>query len=78
MLMALNSLAAVQKNPIIETAKKKTKIINYIATHLDPLKEYRRSGIIIQIYSDVSYISGPEEQSRSDEHVFLGKNTTHR
>ena len=65
MLMALNYLAAVQKNPIIETAKQITQFLNYSATHPDAIIEYRKSGMILYIYSDASYISEPEAQRRA-------------
>ena len=57
MLMALNSLAAVQENTTIETAKQMTQLLNYSITHLDAITEYRKSGMILCIYLDVSYIS---------------------
>ena len=34
MLMALNTLAAVQTNPTIETVKQITQFLNYSLTHL--------------------------------------------
>ena len=60
MLMVLNSLAAVQTNPKIETAKQVTQFLSYRTTNPDTVTEYRRSGIIFHIYSDASYISEPE------------------
>ena len=65
MLMALNSLAAVQKNPTIDTSKQITQFLNYSTTHSEKIIEYRKSGMILHIYSDESYISEPEERSRS-------------
>ena len=56
MLMALKSLAAVQTKPTIENAKQITQFINYSATHPDSITEYRKSGMILHIYSDASYI----------------------
>ena len=64
-LMGLNSLVAVQIKPKIKTARQITQFLNYSATHLDTVKEYRRSGIIIHIYSDALYISEPEARNRS-------------
>ena len=49
MLMSLNSLAVVQKNPTIETEKQITQFINYSTTHLEAITEYRKSGMIIHI-----------------------------
>ena len=60
MLMALNSLAAVQTKPKIETAKQITQFLNYSAIHPDAITEYRKSGTIIHIYSNASYISEQE------------------
>ena len=65
MLMALKSLAAVQKNTKIETAKKITQFLNYSETHPYKITEYRNSGMIIHIYSNASYISEPEARIRS-------------
>ena len=65
--MALNSLMALQINPKIETAKKITQFLNYIATHSDAITEHIKSGMILHIYSNASYISEPEaKQIRGD------------
>ena len=61
--MALNSLAAVQIKPTIETTKQITQFLNYSATHPDPITEYRKSGIILHIYSDAYHISESETHS---------------
>ena len=58
-LMALKSVALVQTKPTTETAKQITQLIKYSATHTDTIKEYRKSGMILHIYSDASYISEP-------------------
>ena len=75
MFIALNSLSAVDTNPAIETAKQITQFLNYSATHPDAITEYRKSGMIINIYSDVSYISEPKAQSRAGGYFFLGPNS---
>ena len=49
MMMALNFLAEVHTNMKIETAKKVTQFLNYSATHLDTITEYRKSRIILHI-----------------------------
>ena len=64
MLMALNSLIAVQTKPTIKTAKEVTQFLNYSVTHPDAVTDYRRSGMILHIYYNVSYILEPEAQSR--------------
>ena len=57
MLMALNLLEAVQKNPTIETAKQITQFLNYSATYSDAVIEYRRSGMILRMYLYSFYVS---------------------
>ena len=54
MLMSLDSLAEVQTKPTIETAKQITQFLNYSTTHSDTVIEYRRIGMILNIYSDAS------------------------
>ena len=78
MLMALKSLAAVQKKSTIETTNQITQVLNYSATYPDAITEYIKSGMIIHIYSDVSYISEPEAQSRAGGFVLWQHNPTHR
>ena len=72
MLMAVNSLAVVQKKPTTETAKQISQLLNDSAAHRDEVTEYRRSGMIFHIYSDASYISEPEARSRASGYLFLG------
>ena len=43
MLMALNSLVAVQTKPKIETAKQITQFLNYSATHPDAITELQKN-----------------------------------
>ena len=65
LIIKLNSLAAVQKNPTIETAKQTTQLLNYKASHPYAVKEYRRITMILHIHSYASYISEPEACSRA-------------
>ena len=58
--MALKSLEAVHKNPTIETSKQITLFINYSTTHPYTVIEYRKSGMVLHIYSDASYVSDTE------------------
>ena len=59
-LVELSSLTALQKKPTIETEKQINQFLNYSATHPDAVTEYRKSGIILLIYSDAFHISEPE------------------
>ena len=58
-MKALKSLAAVQTNPTIKNAIQRNLFLNHNTTYPDAVTEYIRSGIIIRMYSDVSYISEP-------------------
>ena len=59
MMIALNSLAAVQTKLTTEIKKQITKFLNYSKTYPDTLIEHRKIEIIFHIYSDISYISEP-------------------
>ena len=59
--MALNSLAAVQTNPRIENMKQIAQFLNYRATHPDAVTEYIRSGMVLHIYLDASYMTGSSQ-----------------
>ena len=50
--------------------------MNYITTHPDTVIEYRRSGMILHIYLDASYISEPEERSISGGYFLEPKYNT--
>ena len=71
-MIALNSLVVVQTKPTIETAKQINRFLNYRATHPDAITEYRKSGMILHIYSDESYILLPEARIRSVGYSPLG------
>ena len=75
-IMALNSLAAVQTKPTIETAKQISQFLNFSASYPDAVTAYRRRGMILHIYLDVSHISEPEAQSRPEGYFFLGPKST--
>ena len=57
MLMTLNSMTAVQNKPTVETSKQITLFLNYYESHLYAITEYKRSDMILHLYSDASYLS---------------------
>ena len=73
--MALNSLEAAQTNPTDEIAKQITQFLNYSTTYTELITENRKSGMIIHIYSDASYISELEARSRTRRYFFQGPNS---
>ena len=78
MLMAIKLLVALHTKATIETVNQITQFLNYSATHPDAVTEFRKSEMILPIYSDASSVSEPEVQSRSGGYLFLGPkfNTT--
>ena len=72
MLRVLNSLVAIQTEITVGTTKYITNLLNYCALNPDVVTEYRRSDIILHLYSDASYLSEPEAHSRAGGYFFLG------
>ena len=70
-LMSLKSLVVVQTKPKTETAKQITSFLNCRTTHQGAIREYRKCGNILHIYSDASYTSELEAQSKARRCFFL-------
>jgi len=49
--------------------------LNYAATHPNAVVRYNKSGMILQIHSDASYLSETEARSRAGGFFYLGDNT---
>ena len=75
MLPALGSLAASQSKATENTAKACTKLLNYAATHPNAVIRYTKSGMILRIHSDASYLSEREARSRAGGFFYLGNAT---
>jgi len=75
MLPALGSLAAAQSKASKTSAKACTKLLNCAATHPDAVVRYHKSGMILRIHSDASYLSKMEARSRAGGFFCLGDNT---
>ncbi|CAB9526493.1 unknown protein [Seminavis robusta] len=46
-------------------------LLNYAATHPDAILRYKRSGMILHLHSDASYLSAPKAGSRAGRYFFL-------
>jgi len=75
MLPALGSLAAAQSKATETTTKACTKLLNCAATHPDAVVRHHKSGMILRIHSDASYLSKAEARSRAGGFFYLGDNT---
>ena len=69
--VALHSLAVVQTNPTLYTAKYTTHLLNYCTSHPDAVTEYKSSDTILYLYSNSSYLYKPAVRSRSGGYFFL-------
>ena len=65
MLMELKYPSAVQTKPTIDTDKKITNFLNYCASHPDAATQYRRIDMILNLYSNTSYLSETEARIRA-------------
>ena len=75
MLVALGTLAAQQTKGTEATMTACCQLLDYAATHPDAAIRYRKSGMILMIHSDASYLSEPKARSRAAGYFFLGDHT---
>ena len=71
MLVALGSLASAQTKGTKATLQALIKLLNYAATHPDAVIRFHRSGMVLHIHSDASYLSETEARSRAGGYFFL-------
>ena len=71
MLMALKSITVEQVNITESTTKSVTQLLNYAATHPEPIKRYNTSGMILHIHSDASFLSEPGAKRRAGGYNYL-------
>eukprot|EP00957_Ditylum_brightwellii_P084821 6449654-Ditylum_brightwellii.AAC.1 len=73
MLASINSIAVQQAVSTKQTAATIVKLLNYAATHPDAVVRYNASGMVLQIHSDVSYMSEPKARSCAGGHFFMSE-----
>ena len=76
MLIALSNLMFLQKKGTQNNLDALTQFLNYAATHPNATVRFRRSGMILHIHSDGSYLLAPKARSCAGGHFFLSSNTT--
>jgi hypothetical protein len=69
--MALSAIASQQSAPTEETLACINRFLDYIWTHPDAKIRYRASNMILNVHSNVSYLSAPKAQSCAGGYVFL-------
>ena len=59
-LMALSLIASEQTKGTERTFKKAYQVLNYLASHPDAVVRFQASDMVMNIYSDTSYLSKPK------------------
>ena len=75
-LVAIGTISAEQSKATENTNKKITRLLNYFATHPNASIRYHRSGMVLYIHSDASYLSERNARSRMGGHFFLSNPPT--
>ena len=75
-LPALSDIAAEQSVATVNTIKKVTKLLNYLATNPDAAIQYHASGMVLCVHSDASYLSVTRARSRASGVFFLSDMTS--
>jgi hypothetical protein len=70
-LVAIDTISTKQSKATDNTNKKITRLLNYFATHPNAIILYHRSGMVLYIHSDASYLSEPNARSHMGGHFFL-------
>jgi hypothetical protein len=71
-LIALSEIASQQVAPTDNMMKCVNQFLNYMWKHPDAIIRYRASDMILNIHSDVSYLSAPKACSRAGGYFFVG------
>ncbi len=71
-LMALLEIASQQAAPTENTMERVNQFLDYMWTHPDAIIWYRASDMILNVHSDVLYLSAPKACSRAGGYFFLG------
>jgi hypothetical protein len=71
-LMALSSIAIKQTKGTTNTMEKVKQLLDYLATNPDATIQFRESDMIMNLHSNMSYLSEANAQSRACGHFFMG------
>ena len=71
MLVALGDISSQQASPTQETLKSLKHFLDYAASFPNAIIRYKASHMHLQVHSDASYLSAPQERSREGGAMFL-------
>jgi hypothetical protein len=74
LILPANVLASEHTHATTSTADKMIKLLNYCATHPEAKLGYHASDMILNIYSDASYLSEWEAKSIAGVLFYMGSN----
>jgi hypothetical protein len=72
MLVALGDIATQQANGTEATMEAVTQLLNYAATHPDPMVRFHRSDMQLEVATDSLYLSVSKARSRAGGYHYLG------
>jgi hypothetical protein len=72
MLMALLEIALQQAAPTENMMEHANQFLDYMWSHSDKVIQYRASDMILNVHSDVLYLSTPKARSCAGGYIFLG------
>ncbi len=71
MLTALSTISSTQAKPTEDTMTRGKQFLKHAATHQDSIISYNKSGMVLVVHSDASYLSEPRAQSHAGRHFFM-------
>ena len=71
LLAALNTIGSIQATATENTTISITQLLDYCATHPNPILRFTRSSMILRIHSDASYLSVTKARSRAAGFFYL-------
>ena len=71
-LPALSSIASKQASATKMTKTKAAQLLDYLATHSKAAVRYYASDMVLNIYSDASYLSESQARNRTAGELFMG------
>jgi hypothetical protein len=77
MLVPLGSLASQQAHCTEATLEALTQLLNYAATHPDPVVRFKKSDMQLEVASDASYLSETNARSRAGGYFYLSSKRPH-
>jgi hypothetical protein len=72
LLMALSTVASELRKGAENTMEKDYQVLDYLATYLDATVHFWASNMVMNIQSDVSYLTEPKARSHACSHFFMG------